>query len=559
MQPKQPGEGPGDIEIQTGHSDDDRAEAIGPDRFVHMLYEAVLDNSLWPEMISELLDYVEDVRANPEQGTDEVRGVARHLERAFELSEATISLQERNSMLTSILDGMAIGVAVYNRDGAKIFDNTTDSPDRLQLPSDDTPAEPQPSQQNQLIVPTTALAEVQMPPEAAWLVLTLPQISHETFAAIGHSHYLTNAETRLMEALFGASNLREAGEQVGVTYETARTYLKRILSKTGCRDQAALQLLISRNPTTLIRTVRRDAATEDTRRTLRLSSGYDLEYFTAGPEDGEVVLHFDALTGVAIDLLGTRAIYEPVLQELNLRIVTPCRPGTFQSNFRPMQSLTEFTPDLDELLDHLGTDKVTLFSTGFGSSSALAFAASVPERVKHAVLCAPSYPNYEPEDWRNMDVFYIISGVIGKRAPALMRKIIPFLMRSVMQNTEKYLARHVKRSRCPADIGVLTSPRLHQRIPQVLSERTANGVAGLVQENFLNTHGWDFDLGAVTSPVTIIQGALDNTSDPEGARRLASMMPNVDFRLHDDLGQYLIFTEWPWLFELCATGFAKKG
>ena len=553
MGPKQPDEKQDDVEVQVSH------DAVGgPDRFVHMVYEAVLDNSLWPEMISELLDYVEDVRAHPEQGTDEVRGMARHLERAFELSEATISLQERNSMLTSILDGMAIGVAVYDRGGAKIFDNTADSPDRLRLPLPDQPALPTAASQNQLIVPTTALADVQMPPDAAWLVLTLPQITHETFAEIGRSYFLTSAETRLMGALFTTGNLRAAAQQISVTYETARTYLKRILSKTGCRDQAGLQMLISRNPTTLIRTARRDEAAKDTRQSLRLSSGYDLEYFTAGPEDGALVLHFDALTGVAIDLLGSRKIYEPTLQELNLRIVTPCRPGTFRSDFRSMQSLTGFTPDLNELLDHLGASQATLFSTGFGSSSALAYAATAPERVKHAVLCAPSYPNYEPADWRNMDVFYIISGVIGKRAPALMRKIIPFLMRSVMQNTEKYLARHVKRSRCPADIGVLTSPRLHKRIPEVLAQRTASGVAGLVQENFLNTHGWDFDLSAVTSPVTIIQGALDNTSDPEGARRLGSMMPNVDFRLHDDLGQYLIFTEWPWLLEICANGFAEQ-
>ena len=59
-----------------------------------------------------------------------------------------------------------------------------------------------------------------------------------------------------------------------------------------------------------------------------------------------------------------------------------------------------------------------------------------------------------------MDLFYIIGGVIGRRAPSLLKAIVPYLMRSVMQNTAKYLQRHIANSRCPADIAVLSNPLL---------------------------------------------------------------------------------------------------
>jgi len=82
------------------------------DRLIHMLYEAVLDNSLWPEMISELLDYVDAVRDDPNEREAEAHSIAQHFERAFQLSEATVTLQERNATLSAVLDGLAIGPVI---------------------------------------------------------------------------------------------------------------------------------------------------------------------------------------------------------------------------------------------------------------------------------------------------------------------------------------------------------------------------------------------------------------------------------------------------------------
>ncbi len=526
---------------------------VSQDRLVHMLYEAVLDNSLWPEMISELLDYVDAARANPSSSEDEARSIAAHFERAFQLSESTVALQEQNATLSAVLEGLVISVALYDSNGRLIYGNQPEAQLSISVANGDEDAPEGDGQVGRVYVPTANLGDTRLPANAAWLVLSLPKVAHEAFLDIGRSNYLTRSETRLLEALFHAENLRSACAETGFSYETGRTYLKRILSKTGCSDQAGLQRFIARNPATLVRKADdKTDADERVRHLIRTPSGGEVEYFSIGKETANAVLHFDALTGVAIDSLGASELYKSTLDRLNLRIITPARPGTFRSTFRTMRGLSEFTSDLELILDHLNIDRATILSQGFGSSSALAFAASAPDRVDRAILCAPSFASHEPADWRNMDLFYIISGVIGKRAPGLLEKIIPFLMRSVMQNTEKYLARHIKRSRCPADIEVLSSPRLHKRIPENLGERAVNGVAGLVQENYMNTHGWDFDLADVVCPVTIVQGALDNVSDPEGAQRLARLLPDADLRLFDDLGQYLIFTEWPWILELCA-------
>ena len=98
------------------------------------------------------------------------------------------------------------------------------------------------------------------------------------------------------------------------------------------------------------------------------------------------MLHFDALTGIALDVLGAAHRYRPHLEALGLRIVVPCRPGTFGSHYRTMSGLSQFTDDLRQLMDHLGAARATVLSQAFGSCSALAFAASAPDRVEQVLL-----------------------------------------------------------------------------------------------------------------------------------------------------------------------------
>lgn len=58
---------------------------------------------------------------------------------------------------------------------------------------------------------------------------------------------LSPAEARLAEALMrGDQNLRNAADELGVTYHTARVHLKHLLEKTGTHSQSQLARLLSR-------------------------------------------------------------------------------------------------------------------------------------------------------------------------------------------------------------------------------------------------------------------------------------------------------------------------
>lgn len=63
-------------------------------------------------------------------------------------------------------------------------------------------------------------------------------------AGLQARHGCTRAEARLAGRLAAGRNVREAADDVGLTYESARTCLKRVYAKTGARGQARLVALM---------------------------------------------------------------------------------------------------------------------------------------------------------------------------------------------------------------------------------------------------------------------------------------------------------------------------
>lgn len=77
------------------------------------------------------------------------------------------------------------------------------------------------------------------------------QRTGDPFENLGRLYALTPAESRLAWLLVGDFSLAEAAAQLGITQNTARTVLKRVLAKTGTRRQASLVRLLLSGPAQL--------------------------------------------------------------------------------------------------------------------------------------------------------------------------------------------------------------------------------------------------------------------------------------------------------------------
>lgn len=85
---------------------------------------------------------------------------------------------------------------------------------------------------------------------SAALIVTDPELAPAIPAAWLQQHYaLTATEARLAQCLTQGTPLRQAAEQLGLTYETARWYLKNIFQKTGtARQPELMRLLLADRP-----------------------------------------------------------------------------------------------------------------------------------------------------------------------------------------------------------------------------------------------------------------------------------------------------------------------
>ncbi len=85
-------------------------------------------------------------------------------------------------------------------------------------------------------------------PVAVALITDLEKQARANTDLLRQTYKLTRKETMLAAKLFEGKPVEQAARELAITYETARTHLRRIFSKTGTSRQAELLLLIARLP-----------------------------------------------------------------------------------------------------------------------------------------------------------------------------------------------------------------------------------------------------------------------------------------------------------------------
>ena len=550
---------------------------------IHNLYGAALDNSLWPEILIQIVEHVNALEDLPAEARDidAIRSVNAHLERAYEISERMIDLQETCRDQEQLLGVLNCGITLIDAEGTPYFQSQIGADDRpaelavptrapseqgVSLPAADLAArlkrtaktgeievwiDPGTRGCAKMLLPQSEVARLGFPPRATAVLISVDLEASGAIDRFSQTYRLSAAETRLLSIFIVVADLRAASEEAGITYETARKYLKDIFQKTGTRSQAELMQRVLFSPAAVLSKQAPNATDiPEVRRILTLPDQRQLEYFALGPEAGAPLLFFDALGGSVIDLVGHPERYLPRLEELGLRIVTPCRPGGYRSSYRPLPSLSAFAPDIEALCDHLGFDKVSLLSYSYGSHMALAMAHALPDRVERVTMSSVSYMAYSVENWRDFDVFFQLTNVIGRRWPALLNRLIPFLARSIIHNVHRFADRKAREAKCEHDRAILNDIPIRERTRDMLQERIAQGFRGIIEEYRLNSQPYDFDVRDLQMPMTLLHGDCDVNNPLGGAELLAEHLPNADLHILRGMGHHHLFVEWDWIFAI---------
>jgi pimeloyl-ACP methyl ester carboxylesterase len=550
---------------------------VHEDMLVHLVYETALDNSLWPEMIVRIMDQIDQLERTPENPQVQARidRINTHFKRAYAISEKMLALQERDAGKAQVLAGLAFEVALFDRSGGPIFESKaapTDPPGQLALTKGQPPPLQLPAGFSQKCTAGQQSGEMQIWAEndaAGTVYVLLPKelalayrfparaetvlLSYriEDTAAVDHfarRHRLSPAHGRFLKAFVTEPDLRTAATSLGLTYETARRYLKTIFAETGIRSQAALIRALWNDPSALLpASVLAAKNTLPVRRLMTLPDGRQLEYFSLGPEDGYPVFFMDALAGNSIDTLGHPERYRRHLTDLGLRLITPCRPGGFRSSYRALSSLRDYAADIAALCAHLKLQKISLLSYSYGSNAALGIAHELPDLVERLTMSSVSYTAYAAQNLRDMDMFFQITNVVGRRWPNLLNLLIPFLARSVVQNVDTFANRMLSRAVCDHERAILQSPLVRERAAAMVAERTAGGMEGVIEEFRINAQPYDFNVADIAVPMTLFHGDCDVNNPLAGAELLARHAPNATLHVLRGMGHHHLFVEWDWI------------
>ena len=258
-----------------------------------------------------------------------------------------------------------------------------------------------------------------------------------------------------------------------------------------------------------------------------------LNWYESGPEKGIPVLF---CTGAGMS--GLLGVDINILNELNIRLITPSRAGLGDSTFDPNKTLKSFSEDILFLLNHhLNINKFNVI--GFSQGAVYAMA-----------LC----------QYGNVNKLAIVAGQDQFDYPATNKQLAPDVINMqkqaidcpeqlaywIKQNiTESWLMNFILNYSAEIDLVVYQSPDFFSAYQQCMKEAFKQGNDGYTQDLLNTLQPWGFTPEEIKTSTTLWYGMKDTSTvhSPDFGRTLCERFPNVQRHVYPDEGGSLLWVK----------------
>ena len=274
---------------------------------------------------------------------------------------------------------------------------------------------------------------------------------------------------------------------------------------------------------------------------LTLRDGRTLAYMDRGPRTGTPILHFHSFQGSRLERM---AAHDDLLAKLNIRLISPDRPGIGLSTPARDRTVVGWAADVRQLTDHLLGPGQPFSILGFSAGATYALACGqLPGLRAIALVSSLGLPHlianwrrFSQETWR-----ILLSAKLANFHSATFLRIETKHRDRLFNHWESYFE-DVKRGLSADDQRILSQPEVEESFRQNRRESYAQGPGYLLQEVQALYSDPRIDLTHLAACTVLITHGIDDKVVPiEVGRDLHARIPGSGFQELPRRGHYFVY------------------
>jgi pimeloyl-ACP methyl ester carboxylesterase len=274
---------------------------------------------------------------------------------------------------------------------------------------------------------------------------------------------------------------------------------------------------------------------------LTLRDGRTLAYMDRGPRTGTPVFYFHGFQGSRLERMGAD---DDLLAKLNIRLISPDRPGIGLSTPARDRTVVGWAADVRQLADHLLGPGEPFSILGFSAGATYALACGQIPGLRAISLVAglglphliASWRHFSQETWR-----ILLSAKLANFRSATFLRIEKKHRDRLVNHWESYFE-EVKQGLSAEDKRILSQPEVEESFRQNRRESYAQGPGYLLQEVQAIYSDPRIDLAKLAACTVLISHGMDDQVVPVAvARDLHARIPGSGYQELPRQGHYFAY------------------
>jgi pimeloyl-ACP methyl ester carboxylesterase/1-acyl-sn-glycerol-3-phosphate acyltransferase len=274
---------------------------------------------------------------------------------------------------------------------------------------------------------------------------------------------------------------------------------------------------------------------------MTLSDGRTLAYLDRGPRTGIPILHFHSFQGSRLEHM---AADDSLLAKLNIRLISPDRPGMGLSTPARDRTVVSWAADVRQLTEHLLGPGQGFSILGFSAGATYALACGQLPGLRAISLAGSlglphmisNWLRFSQETWH-----ILLSAKLANFREATFLRIEAKHRNRLMKEWGSYFA-DVKRGLSEDDQRLLSKPEVEELFRQNRRESYAQGPGYLLQEVQALYSDPEIDLNHLAACTVLITHGIEDRVVPIGvARDLHLRIPGSGYQELPRRGHYFVY------------------